>query len=96
MKRAEILNAARDCVCDTREQDYGPPESSFTIIGKLWTAYMGIAFTPKDVAMMMTLFKVARIKNGDKVDNFVDLAGYAAIAGEIASKDGSEGQNEPV
>ena len=53
--------------------------------GKLWTAYMGVLFTPKDVAMLMALLKVARIKAGDKADSFVDLAGYAACAGEIAT-----------
>ncbi len=85
MKRAEILEAARVCVCGEREQDYGTPEDSFSLIGRLWTAYIGITFTPKDVAMMMALLKVARIKNGDKADSFVDLAGYAACAGEIAA-----------
>ena len=40
MKRAEILEAARVCVCGEREQDYGTPENSFTLIGKLWTAHM--------------------------------------------------------
>lgn len=83
MKRAEILEAAR--VCGEREQDYGTPEDSFALIGKLWAAYMGVPFTPKDVAMLMALLKVARIKAGDKADSFVDLAGYAACAGEIAT-----------
>ena len=86
MKRAEILEAARVCVCGEREHDYGTPEDSFALIGKLWTAYMRVPFTPKDVAMMMALLKVARIKAGDKEDSFVDLAGYAACAGEIATE----------
>lgn len=83
MKRAEILEAARVRVCGEHEQDYGTPEDSFALIGKLWASYMGVDFTPKDVAMMMALLKVARIKNGDKADSSVDLAGYAACAGEI-------------
>ena len=38
--------------------------------------------------MMMALLKVARAAAGIKADNYVDLAGYAACAGEIdASKD---------
>ena len=85
MKRADILEAARVCVCGEREQDYGTPEDSFSLIGKLWTAYMSIEFTTKDVAIMMALLKVARIKNGDKLDSFIDLAGYAACAGELAT-----------
>lgn len=87
MKRTEILEAARVCVCGEREQDYGTPENSFGLIGQLWTVYMGTLFTAKDVAMMLALLKVARIKYGDKADSFVDLAGYAACAGEIATGD---------
>ena len=45
-----------------------------------------LTITPKDVAMMMALLKIARIKNGGGTgDSFVDLAGYAACAGEIYS-----------
>lgn len=86
MKRAEILEAARVCVCGEREQDYGTPEDSFALIASLWTVYLNTPITPKDVAMMMALLKVARIKRGDKADSFIDLAGYAACAGEIAGK----------
>ena len=85
MKRAEILEAARVCVCDEREQDYGSPENNFEMIAQLWTVYTGHTFTQKDVAMMMALLKAARIKSGEKADSFVDLAGYAACAGEIAT-----------
>lgn len=85
MKRAEILDTAKSCVCGEREQDYGTPENNFALIGKLWEAYMGIPFSPKDVAMMMALLKVARIKTGKSADSFVDLAGYAACAGEIVT-----------
>lgn len=87
MKRSEILEAARRCVCGKREQDYGTPENSFSLIASLWTAYTSHAYSAKDVAMMMALLKVARIKNGNSADSFVDLAGYAACAGEIATQD---------
>ena len=36
MKRSEILEAARRCVCGEREQDYGTPENNFETIGLLW------------------------------------------------------------
>lgn len=35
MKRAEILEAARVCVCGERQQDYGTPENNFETIGLL-------------------------------------------------------------
>ena len=86
MKRSEILEQARVCVCGEREQDYGSPEDNFTLVGRLWEAYTGMRYSAKDVAMMLALLKVARIKTGVKGDSFVDLAGYAACAGEIATE----------
>lgn len=83
MKRAEILEAARVCVCGEREQDYGSPEDNFETIGLLWGVYLRAAHP--ELARVMALLKVARIKAGDKADSFVDLAGYAACAGEIAT-----------
>ena len=91
MTREEILNKAKQCVCGQREQDYGTPESNFQLIADLWNDYLGFVdhdydITPTDVAMMMALLKIARIKNGGGTgDSFVDLAGYAACGGEINS-----------
>lgn len=87
VSRADILDCAKLVVNGAREKQYGKPEDNFAIIAKLWSAYKGDSFTPVDVAMMMALLKIARIKTGvGTVDSFVDLAGYAACAGEIAGK----------
>ena len=99
MTRSDILDAAKKCVCGQREQDYGSPESNFQLIADLWNDYLRLPYdhtdinesrdripeiTPTDVAMMMALLKIARIKNGGGTgDSFVDLAGYAACGGEI-------------
>ena len=95
MKRAEILEAARVCVCGERERDYGTPENNFETIGLLWGVYLRAA--PPELAKVMAvnhitamgLLKVARIATGSSPDSFVDLAGYAACAGEIATKEDS-------
>ena len=100
MKRAEILEAARKCVCGEREEDYGTPENNFKNIARLWNAYLRAAhpdaiivkgssnpIKAKDVAMMMALLKIARIASGNNPDSFVDLAGYAACGGEITEND---------
>lgn len=85
MKREEVLKQAEICVCGKRQQDYGNPEDNFGLIADLWSAYSGQKYTSVDVAMMMALLKMARIKSGTGTDDsFVDLAGYAACAGEIA------------
>lgn len=93
MNRTEILKKANECVMGDREQDYGSPEDNFDIIAKLWSTYLDFDITAVDVAMMMSLLKVARVKSGRlHEDNFIDLAGYAACAGEIA---GGKDENRP-
>lgn len=85
--RTKILKDADRIVNGKREEQYGKPEKSFDIIGKLWTIYLnkkGITISPIDVAVMMSLLKIARISGGNgSLDSFIDIAGYAACAGEI-------------
>ena len=83
LNRSEILEEAKRCVCGKRQEDYGQPEDSFSIIGKFWSTYLDKEITARDVAAMMALLKLARIKKGVKVDSSIDLAGYAACLGEI-------------
>lgn len=85
MNRKETLEKAMECVLGQREQDYGTPENNFKMIAELWSTYLGIDISAVDVAMMMALLKIARVAGGSsKEDSFVDLAGYAACAAEIA------------
>lgn len=94
MTRAEILKAAERCVCTDRNQQYGEPEDNFRIIAALWNVYLfgrgaKAQLNPADIGAMMALFKLGRIATGgDKADNFIDLAGYAACAGEISTESG--------
>lgn len=84
--RKTILEAAEKCVCHDRQDTHGKPEGSFGAIAELWTAYKGVEFDPVDVAQMMILLKIARAKGNPKhADNWIDMAGYAACAGEIAA-----------
>lgn len=96
MTRAEILKAAERCVCTDRNQQYGEPEDNFRTISMLWSVYlcargMEQPLGAADVGAMMALFKLGRIATGgDKADNFIDLAGYAACAGEISTESGRD------
>ena len=91
MTRAETLDKAKQCVCGQRENEYGSPEDNFQSIAALWSVYKNTDFTATDVAMMMALLKIARIKTGTSTeDSFVDLAGYAACGAEIASNTNKE------
>ena len=84
MTRRECLETAEHMVNGDREHDYGTPEDNFKTIAGLWSAYLGKEISSLDVAMLMALMKIARIKAGTKPDSFVDLAGYAACGAEIA------------
>lgn len=84
MTRPEILAAASRIVTGEREQQYNSPEQSFDKIAALWGAYLHFNISAVDVACMMALLKIARVKTGSgKADNWIDLAGYAACGGEL-------------
>lgn len=95
MTRAETLKKAKDCVCGQRENEYGSPENNFKTIADFWSVYKGVQFTTNDVAMMMALLKIARIRTGTATDDsYVDLAGYAACGAEITSNNNEKENNE--
>lgn len=92
--RAEILDSAKKCVCEDRNGQYGEPEDSFKNIAAYWEVYLrhncvspgaDVCVTPADVAMMMALFKIARIETADTAiaDSYVDAIGYIACGGGI-------------
>ena len=87
MKREEVLEAARKCVCGDREKSYGSPERSFECIAGMWSVYLGRPVSSYDVACMMALLKIVRAKqNPHHDDSWTDLAGYAACGAECAEK----------
>ena len=70
-----------------RAADHGNMEDNFTTIVNYWSVHLGVNVSATDVAVMMNLLKVARIKsNATPPDNWIDACGYMACGGEIASK----------
>ena len=91
MNRSDILKEAERCITKDRAATHGDAEDNFAAIASGWDWWLSIRdqgpLSAFDVAMMMTLFKTARAAaNKGHNDNFVDGAGYYAIAGEIATK----------
>ena len=87
MNRSEILEAAKQAVTVDRAATHGDAERNFGLTATYWSAHLDAEVTPEDVAVMMTLLKLARIRsNPAHVDSYVDACGYSAIAGEIAVK----------
>lgn len=91
MISTDILHEAARIVAGDRNTTHGEKERSFTLIADLWNAYLEgrrewSPIRPVDVAQMMVLLKVARSIQGTmQRDHFLDMAGYAAIAGELAA-----------
>jgi len=93
MKRAEILDTAKQYVTKDRDATHGDMEDNFESIAELWQIYFNHEwdFTSTDVAVMMALLKIARLKsNKSNPDNWVDACGYMACGGELAIKKGKD------
>lgn len=80
---AGVLDQAKALITGQRQEDYGTPDENFGRIARLWSAYLNVTIKPHEVAMMMALLKISRIAKGGKLDSFVDLAGYTAIAAAL-------------
>lgn len=87
--RSTILAEANDAISRDRANAYGPAERNFGQIADFWNWWLADIcvgrITPRDVAIMLAGVKLARLKTSPRhADNYVDLCGYAALAGEIA------------
>ena len=86
--RSKILDAAKSYVTKDRAADHGDMENNFSRIADYWTVHLDHPVSATDVAVMMTLLKIARINSNPKhPDNWVDGAGYLACGGELTGSD---------
>ena len=83
---AELLKEAKKLVEKDRHEDYGDKLKNHQNIAKLWSAFLDVEISAHDVAICMGLVKIARLKHAHKKDSYLDLAAYAAIAGEIEER----------
>lgn len=91
MKAAEIATKAAGLVGGDRAQQNGDKRQNFGNIASLWNGYLAIRRDPSapldaiDIGHMMVLMKVARTQTGRlNADDWLDMVGYSACAGEIA------------
>lgn len=85
MIRADILDRAKQAVCQDRAATHGAAENTFGLIAALWSARLGQMITPAQVAILLVDLKTARAwGNPTHMDNWDDMAGYAACGGELA------------
>lgn len=79
-----ILQEAQRLIHGDRNKNYGHPRENFQDIADLFSAYLGQEITDIDVANLMILVKVARVKEtGYHRDSFTDIAGYAGCVERI-------------
>ena len=91
MTKEEILVKANQLISKPRNETHGDAFKNHAEIAEIWNIFLDGKLRPmanitaKDVAIMMILLKISRTTQGEKfnLDNYVDMAGYAAIAGEI-------------
>jgi len=85
--RQDVLTEAGNLIDGDRHKQYGEAKDNFALIAKYWNGHLGLVdfITVRDVAMMMALMKIARTHGDGRKsrDTFVDICGYAALAGEI-------------
>ena len=89
----EILEEANKLIGGDRNDDYGDKLTNHQNIAALWSVFLRKNITPHDVAMCMALVKVARLMHAHKKDSYLDMAAYAAIAGEIEARTNKDNQS---
>lgn len=98
-----ILTEAARIIDGERTVDYGDPKGNFAAIAEVWTWYLDNRTDPEsplnavDCAHMMILMKIVRATTGSgKRDTYVDIAGYAALAGRVGGLEGADYRHHGV
>jgi hypothetical protein len=93
MRAKDVCQKAADLVGGDRAKAHGNMWDTHECAAILWNAYLkvkrevGADIGAEDVALMLLLLKVARSQSGQEgsEDNYIDMAGYAGVAGELCS-----------
>ena len=97
MDRVALIEEALSLITKDRHESYGEASEHFDQIARLWTILMRRKVTPSEVILCLVAMKVARLSGKlDHMDSWVDLAGYAALGGELSygNVPGEKGQSE--
>lgn len=94
MKAKAIAKASVTTVGVARHAAYGDPSVGLERVAAIWNGILAAAgaaparpLNAHDVANLMEGLKIARRYTGPyRADNYVDGAGWAAVAGEVGAK----------
>ncbi len=82
---SNILEAA-DAACDNRDGIYGDAAETFQKTAQAWQLILDHPVTREQVALCMAALKIVRATyKPTHMDSWIDLAGYAALGGQLAS-----------
>ena len=88
VSRSVVLDTAKQLINGDRARQYGSAQDNFGCIASMWTAYTGTRINASDVANMMALLKIARLRNGSHEDSSIDGCGYLALGHELSKEVG--------
>jgi hypothetical protein len=86
MNAGDFLTEAKAIIQD-RGMEYGHPSDNMQRTARLWSAYLEMPITDYQVANCMVLVKLARSMETGKVDGYIDMSAYAAIAGNLHTEE---------
>lgn len=88
LDRSVILSTAEALINGSRNDAYGDALENFTNIAAGWSVLLGTTVKPHQVALCMAWVKQCRLAHSPQhFDSWVDMAGYAALGGEIAERE---------
>jgi len=92
LKAEKILDSCKTILRQRGEQ-YGDAEELYQRTAELWTAFLGSQINDKDVCIMMSLMKLARLRQETDnpavtKDSYQDAINYIALA-EGLEEDGT-------
>lgn len=85
MDKVGYIEKAREEHEEMLNKTFGTAADNYDIIARLWSAYVKtVNFCPLDVAMMLSLLEIAKVRASNAVsEDFVKLISYAALGGEF-------------
>lgn len=96
-KAEDLLQEAYDTLVErgSLHDKAGVEERSLGKVAEMMTALKGHPYTAQDIGLVQICVKLVRSQQGNyHHDNFVDLAGYAALTGEEAHKQHLDGESK--
>lgn len=96
-KAEDLLQEAYDTLVERGKlhDKAGAEERSLGAVAEMMTALKGQPYTAQDIGLVQICVKLVRSQQGNyHHDNFVDLAGYAALTGEEAHKQHLDGESK--